>query len=209
MAKYEISICETISQNILVVHPFQEDTTAEAKAKAYLYARVECAKLPDGEYACTLYSDGSILKRKKIVDGMPVISFRVENGLASLQEVKVLFGGEAAAVNKLTTISNSLNELAKLAVDGPDIHKAFSDAVICTQQTLASLVQTYNPEYINSEDVANLKNVMEEECKLERLAYQAYGNDNEGLYCSAAAKACTSIQLAIVIVLNNVPTLVG
>lgn len=209
MAKYEIRICETISQNVLVVHPFLEDTTAEAKAKAYLYARVECAKLPDGEYACTLYSEGSILKRKKIVDGMPVISFRVENGLASLQEVKVLFGGEAAAVNKLAMISESLNRLAQLAMAGSDIHKAFSDAVVCTQQTLASLVQSYNPEYIKSEDVTNLKNVIKEECKLESLAYQAYGNDNEGLYCSAAAKACTSIQLTLVIVLNNVPTLVG
>lgn len=208
MAKYEIRICETISQDILVVYPFQEDITAEAKAKAYLYGRLESAKLPDGEYACTLYSEGTILKRKKIVDGMPVISFRVENGLASLQEVKVLFGGEAAAVNKLATISNSLNQLAQLAMAGSDIHKAFSDAVICTQQTLASLVQTYNPEYIKSEDVTNLKNVMEEECKLERLAYQAYGNDNEG-YCSTAAKACSSIQLALVIILNNVPTLVG
>lgn len=209
MAKYEIRIFETISQDILVVYPFQEDTTAEAKAKAYLYGRLESAKLPDGEYACTLYSEGTILKRKKIVDGMPVISFRVENGLASLQEVKVLFGGEKAAVNMLRTISNSLNQLTQLVMTGSDIHKAFSDAVICTQHTLASLVQTYNPEYIKSEDVTNLKNVMEEECKLERLAYQAYGNDNDGLYCSAAAKACTSIQLAIVIVLNNVPTLVG
>ena len=207
MSKYEIHICETISQNVLVKFPFKEDVTADAKAKAYLYGRLECAKLPDGEYACTLFSVGAILKHKKAVDGMPVISFKVRNGQANLQEVKVLFGSEAAAVNKLLTISDSFSQLAQLALSGSDIHTAFNDAISCLKQTLSSLIQTYKPEYIDSNNVTNLNNVINEECKFEELAYKSYGNDIAGIHSSTAAKACSSIQLALVIILNNVPNI--